>query len=207
MWIDQGMIESSVRAGGTVEIDLCEVGIVVLDHEGRVTSTNARARELLRAESQPALNERVGICNANSPRNRPGRTVLWTRAPWSWRVSARLGVRGCDVAGVASDGRVLLLRDGRSLPSTASLLQQAARHRTFSFLSRDWAHDLKGMLHVIRINSAILGRLLQREPATMDAAVTKCLDTIPREVERLNSAIELMFHAKPAEQPTSSTSA
>ena len=58
------------------------------------------------------------------------------------------------------------------------------------------------MLHVIRINSAILGRLLQREPATMDAAVTKCLDTIPREVERLDRAIELMFHAKPAEQPT-----
>ena len=97
---------------------------------------------------------------------------------------------------------MLLLRDGRSLPSTATLLEQAARHRTFSFLSRDWAHDLKGMLHVIRINSAILGRLLQREPATMDAAVTKCLDTIPREVERLNNAIELMFHAKPAEEPT-----
>jgi signal transduction histidine kinase len=36
----------------------------------------------------------------------------------------------------------------------------------------------------------------------MDAAVTKCLDTIPREVERLDRAIELMFHAKPAEQPT-----
>ena len=59
VWIDQGMTHSSVGAGGTVEIDLCEVGIVVLDHDGRVTSTNARARELLRAESQPALNERV----------------------------------------------------------------------------------------------------------------------------------------------------
>ena len=69
VWIDQGMIESSVRAGGTVEIDLCEVGIVVLDHEGRVTLTDARARELLRAESQPALNERVrDLCGASRSR-------------------------------------------------------------------------------------------------------------------------------------------
>ncbi len=59
VWIDHGMIQSSIGTGGAVEIDLCEVGIVVLDHEGRVTSTNARARELLRAEAQPALNERV----------------------------------------------------------------------------------------------------------------------------------------------------
>ena len=36
----------------------------------------------------------------------------------------------------------------------------------------------------------------------MDAAVTKCLDAIPREVERLDRSIELMFRAKPAEQPS-----
>ena len=202
VWIDQGMIESSVRAGGTVEIDLCEVGIVVLDHEGRVTSTNARARELLRAESQPALNERVRDLQRELTSKPAWQNGSMDETSVELAGLGSFGVRECDVAGVASDGRVLLLRDGRSLPSTAGLLQQAARHRTFSFLSRDWAHDLKGMLHVIRINSAILGRLLQREPATMDAAVTKCLDTIPREVERLNSAIELMFHAKPAEQPT-----
>jgi len=54
------MIPGAVGIGGTVEVDLGEVGIVVLDSEGRVTSTNARARELLRADSQPALSERVG---------------------------------------------------------------------------------------------------------------------------------------------------
>ena len=143
VWIDQGMIESSVRAGGTVEIDLCEVGIVVLDHEGRVTSTNALARELLRADSQPALNERVRDLQRELTSKPAWQNGSMDETSVELPGLGSLGVRGCDVAGVASDGRVLLLRDGRSLPSTAGLLQQAARHRTFSFLSRDWAHDLK----------------------------------------------------------------
>lgn len=196
------MMPSSVGTGGTVELDLCDVGIVVLDSDGRVTSTNARARELLRAESQSVLSDRIRALQTAlvSHADRPHGSM--DEASVDVPAVGLLSVRSCDVAGAVSDGRVLLLRDARSLPSTASLLEQAARHRTFSFLSRDWAHDLKGMLHVIRINTALLGRLLQREPVTVDAAVTKCLDAIPREVERLDRAIELVFHAKPAEQPS-----
>jgi signal transduction histidine kinase len=195
------MMPSPVGTGGTVEVDLCEVGIVVLDSDGRVTSSNARARELLRADSHPALSDRIRALETAlvSQVNRQDGSM--DEASVDVPAVGLLSVRSCDVSGGAGDGKVLLLRDARSLPSTASLLQQAARHRTFSFLSRDWAHDLKGMLHVVRINSALLGRLLQREPVTVDAAVTKCLDAIPREVERLDRAIELMFHAKPAEQP------
>jgi signal transduction histidine kinase len=196
------MMPGSVGAGGTVEVDLSEVGIVVLDSEGRVTSTNARARELLRAESQPVLSERVKDLRRALASNPTRQSESMEETSVIVPDLGCLNVRSCEVAGVGSDGRVLLLRDGRSLPGTESLLQQAARHRTFSFLSRDWAHDLKGMLHVIRINSALLGRLLQREPVTVDAPVTKCLDAIPREIERLDRAIELMFHARPAEQPT-----
>jgi signal transduction histidine kinase len=114
-----------------------------------------------------------------------------------------LGVRNCAVGGFNHEGRVLLLRDSRALSNTTNLLQQAARHRSFTFLARDWVHDLKGMLHVIRINSALLTRLLQRASPSMDQAVTRCLDAIPREVERLDRAIELTFGAKPAEQPSS----
>ena len=44
-----------------------------------------------------------------------------------------LGVRSSAVGGYGDNGRVLLLRDVRSVPSTASLLEQAARHRAFSF--------------------------------------------------------------------------
>jgi signal transduction histidine kinase len=194
------MMPSSVRADGTVEIDLCEVGIVVLDHDGRVVSTNARARELLRAESQVALNDRVKDLRREIDSKL--RDAATDEIAVDLAELGSLGVRSCDIAGVGSDGRVLLLRDGRSLASTTGLLQHAARHRTFSFLSRDWAHDLKGMLHVIRINSALLGRLLQREPVTMDAPVAKCLEAIPREIERLDRAIELMFHERPGEQPS-----
>lgn len=201
MWIEQSMMEGSVGAGGTVEVDLCEVGIVVLDQEGRVTSTNARARELLRAESQPALNQRVSDLQRELV-SRMASNGLTDETSVDLPDLGSLGVRSCDMAGMTSNGRVLLLRDARTLPGTAGLLQEVARHRTFSFLSRDWAHDLKGMLHVIRINSALLARLLQREPPTVDAAVTKCLDAIPREVERLDRAIELIFHGKAGEQPT-----
>jgi signal transduction histidine kinase len=58
------------------------------------------------------------------------------------------------------------------------------------------------MLHVIRINSALLGRLLQRESPTMNGAVAKCLEGIPREVEHLDRAIDLILQARPAEHTT-----
>jgi signal transduction histidine kinase len=198
VWIDQDMAHSSLGPG-TVEIDLCDLGIVVLSHDGHVASTNERARELLRAESQSALDARLNVLQeglGETPRLHGSLDEMPVDVPGL----GTLGVRSCAVGGFNGDGRVLLLRDVRSLPSTENLLQQAARHRSFTFLARDWAHDLKGMLHVIRINSALLGRLLQRESDTMDAAVTKCLDAIPREVERLDHAIELMLSARPDEQ-------
>ena len=202
MWIERDMTESSVRAGGALDVDLCEVGVVVLDEEGRVTSTNALARDLLRAETQSALNERVDAL----------RRELVSKSAWqigSMDETAvelpdvgAFSVRGWDVAGAASRGYVLLLRDQHSLPGTAGLLQQAARHRTFAFLARDWAHDLKGMLHVIRINAALLGRLLQRQPDAVDAAVTRCLEAIPREVERLDQSIEGVLQARTHDHPS-----
>jgi signal transduction histidine kinase len=95
---------------------------------------------------------------------------------------------------------VLLLRDARSSAATERLLQEASRHRAFMFLARDWVHDLKGMLHVIRINMALLGRLLQRTPGAVDAAVTRCLEAVPREVERLDRSIEEAFSSRSDEQ-------
>ena len=199
MWIDQDMAHSSLGAG-TVELDLCDLGIVVLSHDGHVTSTNERARELLRAESQTTLEARLS--DLQQGLDELSLQVSMDEMPVDVPGLGPLGVRSCAVDGFNGEGRVLLLRDVRSLPSTENLLQQAARHRSFTFLARDWAHDLKGMLHVIRINSALLGRLLQREPNNVDAAVTKCLDAIPREVERLDHAIELMLSARPDEQPS-----
>jgi signal transduction histidine kinase len=194
--IDQGMARNPIGVGGTVEIDLCDVGIAVVDRDGRVSSSNARARELLRAESQSELDDRLGhVLRRLLDANHDG---FEGEASIDVPGLGAIAVRSCDVAGTI-DGRVLLFRDARSLPGTAGLLQQAARQRSFSFLSRDWAHDLKGMLHVIRINTALLARLFQRDGIT-DVAVTRCLDAIPREVERLDKAIESMFGARTADQ-------
>jgi two-component system, NtrC family, sensor histidine kinase HydH len=200
MLIDHGMTEGSSDVAGTptVEIDLCDLGIIVLDHEGRVASTNAQARDLLRADSASTLNDRLEEIQrrlSKGPRSDAAADEMAVDVPGI----GELNVRSCAVDGTGTSGRVLLLRDGRSLSVTKSLLQQASRHRSFASLARDWAHDLKGMLHVIRINSALLGRLLQREPATTDAAVTRCLDAIPREVERLDRSIESMFAARSGE--------
>jgi signal transduction histidine kinase len=195
------MMERST-AGSAVDVDLCEVGIVVLDHEGRVQSSNERARELLRAEAPAVLNQRLADLREAFVAKAATADALTDEIAVDLPELGPLGVRSCEMAGPSSGSRVLLLRDARSLPGTARLLQEAARQRAFSFLARDWAHDLKGMLHVIRNNSALLSRLLQREPPTIDAAVTKCLEAIPREVERLDRAIELMFQGKPNEQPT-----
>jgi signal transduction histidine kinase len=195
--IDHGMAQGSARTG-TVEIDLCDLGIVVLDHEGRVASTNAHARELLRANSASALNDclmEIQRQLSRRARSDGGSDEIAVDVAGI----GELNVRSSAVGGSGTSGRVLLLRDGRSLTGTNTLLQQAASHRSFAFLVRDWAHDLKGILHVIRINNALLGRLLQREPGITDSAVTKCLDAIPREVERLDRSIELMFGARSGE--------
>jgi signal transduction histidine kinase len=199
VWIDERVTPTSVTTGSAVQIDLADVGVVVLDQAGHVVSTNSRARDLLCAETPTAIDDRVMEVQrllAGAPTLSLAMDEISVEVPGLGSIS----VRSCAVGGVGGDGTVLLLRDGRSAAATTNLLQQAARHRTFTFLARDWAHDLKGMLHVIRINGALLGRLLQRESPMVDAAVTKCLDAIPREVERLDRSIELMFSGKPGEQ-------
>jgi signal transduction histidine kinase len=178
---------------GKVRLDFGRVGIVVLDQAGGVVSANAQARELLGAESPSVFDGRLKDLRSVLPTPLDGsseETVV--DVPHAGPVS----VRSCAVDGIDGAGRVLLLRDGRSSADAAGLLQEAARHQAFAFLASDWAHDLKGVLHVIRINSALLGRLLQRTPGALDAAVTKCLDAIPREVQRLDDAIEVIFGAR-----------
>jgi signal transduction histidine kinase len=194
---DHRRTQGSIDVAGTspVEIDLDDPGIVVLDHEGHVVATNARARELLRADSVSALNERLAGIQNHLPGGDGGSDERSVDVPGIGALSVRSSV----VGGVGGDGRVLLVRDSRSVAGERQLLQHAARHRSFAFLARDWAHDLKGMLHVIRINGALLGRLVQRQPATPDSAITKCLDAIPREVERLDRSIELVFGTRSAE--------
>jgi signal transduction histidine kinase len=185
-------------AGSTkamVHLDVCSQGIVVLDGAGRVISANTEARELLRVEAG-TLEARVGeIVSASAGTPASGDETI-QEIPGV----GPIGVRMCAVTGVEGEGRVVILRDARSSAATASLLQEASRHRVSMFLTRDWAHDLKGMLHVIRINTALLSRLLQRTPGVVDAAVTKCLEALPREVERLDRSIDVMFAARTDEE-------
>jgi signal transduction histidine kinase len=195
VWMNGTAGHSADSTRGTVHLDMCSQGIVVLDGAGRVISANMEARKLLRAESA-TLEARLGdVVSASADVSGSGdETILEIPGV------GPIGVRMCAVAGVEGEGHVLLLRDARSLAATANLLQEASRHRASMFLARDWAHDLKGMLHVIRINTALLGRLLQRTPGAADAAVSKCLEALPREVERLDRSIDVMFGARTDEQ-------
>jgi len=106
-----------------------------------------------------------------------------------------------DGNGGGGPSRVLVLQEAGLMAAVEeSVLQQAARHRCFSSLSRDWAHDLKGILHNIRLNHALVTRVLEREGGPADAALRqKCLDAIVREVVRLDRSIELVFQTKSAE--------
>jgi signal transduction histidine kinase len=185
------------RAGGEVDLDFGDMGIVVLDQAGRVVSANAQARELLAADSPAAFDGCLKDLRTLLPAavNRSSDETV-VDVPHAGPVS----VRRCAVTGIDGEGEVLVLRDGRSPAGTAALLREASHHRAFAFLARDWAHDLRGMLHVIRINTALLGRLIERTPGVADAHVTKCLDAIPREVARLDGAIGLMFDVRTDEQ-------
>ena len=195
MSIVQGATQNSGGTGGTIDIDLCDLGVVVVGHNGQVASSNACAWQLLGATSQQEVNVRVSDLRHRVGQASDERSVDVAGV-------GPIGVRSYPTEGAGKGGCVLLLRDARSLNGTDRILQQAARHRAFAFLARDWAHDLKGMLHVIRINHALVGRLLQRQQVVVDAAVTRCLDAIPREVERLDRSIEQVFRPKPGDQPT-----
>jgi signal transduction histidine kinase len=192
VWTNESAAQSTARVAGTVEPDVCDSGIVVLDEAGGVVSANLQARALLDADSPSALEARLIDLRAALPVDFAGGSA---EATVEVSELGPISVRRCHVAGVGGQGQVLLLRDGRASQGATRILQEAARHRAFAFLARDWAHDLKGMLHVIRINTALLDRLLQRS-GVADAAVTKCLDAIPRQIERLDRSIETMFSAR-----------
>jgi signal transduction histidine kinase len=197
VWTNKSATQRAARIDSTVEPDVCDLGIVVFDEAGRLVSANLQARALLAAESPSALEARLIDLRAGLPVDFSGGS---DEATVEVSDVGPIGVRRCHVAGVSGEGQVLLLRDGRVSEDATRILQEAARHRAFAFLARDWAHDLKGMLHVIRINTALLDRLLQRSPGVADAAVTKCLDAIPRQVEHLDRSIEVMFSARVDEQ-------
>jgi signal transduction histidine kinase len=199
VWMNEDATPRAARVDGTVELDLWAPGILVLDEGGHVVSANLQARELLSAESPVVLEARVNDLRAGLPL---GFAAASEEATVEVPDVGPIVVRSCHVSGVSGEGQVLWLRDGRVSESGMSILQDAARHRAFASLARDWAHDLKGMLHVIRINAALLSRLLQRSPGVVDAPVTKCLEAIPREIERLDRAIEMMFSGRVDEQPT-----
>src|SRR5688572_17281333 len=105
VWIDQDMAHSSLGAG-TVELDLCDLGIVVLSHDGHVTSTNDRARELLRAESQSTLEERLS--DLQQGLDEVSLHGSMDEMPVDVPGLGTLGVRSCAVGGFNGEGRVLL---------------------------------------------------------------------------------------------------
>lgn len=199
VWINEDPAQSTAGIGEAVELELCDPGIVVLDPAGRAISANARAGELLGAESRGTLDGRLTELRSGLP---AGFTGSGEEALVEVAGVGPVSVRSCAISGMGGEGQVLLLRDARAAGATRKLLQEVSRQRAFAFLARDWAHDLKGMLHVIRINAALLARLLQRSPGVAEPAVTKCLEALPREVERLDRSIEMMFSTQSDEQPS-----
>jgi signal transduction histidine kinase len=199
VWINEDPAQGTAGIGEAVELDLCDPGIVVLDSTGHAISANAQAGALLGAESPVTLDGRLTELQSGLPADFVG---SGGEALVDVAGVGPVSVRSWAISGRGGEGHVLLLRDVRAAGGTAKLLQEASRHRGFAFLARDWAHDLKGMLHVIRINAALLARLLQRSPGVVDPAVTKCLEALPREVERLDRSIEMIFSVRADEQPS-----
>lgn len=166
----------------------CDIGVVVLGHDGEVETVNERARQLLKAESVEAIRDRL--------------------APAQHRLAKADGELRLDLPGldallgqVCGQGRILLLQDAASVVAVESVLEQAAQQRSFSSLSRDWAHHFKGILHIIRINHALLARVLQPEAGPIDTTVrARYLEAIPREIERMDRSLDMVLRARPGQQ-------
>jgi signal transduction histidine kinase len=175
-------------------LGICDIGIVVLGPDGRVDSVNERAREFLNAESVVEIQDRLeqvrhrletmaGEVHLDLPGLRP------------------LRLQAYPLGGICIHGHILLLQDAVSIVAVENVLAQAAHHRSFASLCRDWAHDIKGILHIIRINHAVLSRVLPPEAGQVDTTVrARCLDAIPREIERLDHSLDLMLGPRPRQQ-------
>lgn len=180
--------------------DLDRVGVIVLGPDGGVVSSNDRARALLQARTAAALAERVrAVCAQMGGMPAAGggerETVLQVGD------LPPLGVSAIPVSGEAGAGCVLLVKESRALAAGAELLCEASRQRVFSALARDWAHDVKGSLHVIRINHALMSRAIERAAGSGATPLgTKSLEAIPREIERLDRSLELMLNTRAVDQ-------
>lgn len=202
MSMDESVPRSDVPAGnGPWDFGIGgpgTVGVVVLDQSGQLDSANDRARALLGAGTAGGVTGRLAeIGRRLTERGSASDADGEMRIAWPDRT---IVVHSYAVGDGAMSKRVLLLWEAGTRAAAETLLQQASRHRSFSFLSRDWLHDLKGILHIIRINHAILSRAIQQAGISDQAGGAKRLESIPKEVERLDRSLEVVLNARVSDQ-------
>jgi len=200
---DPWTVQRPISESATARLaEAWDVGVVVFGRDREVESANARARELLNAESAQALADRLDGLERLRLDTMGHDGAIATGVYLALPDQRALRVQMCEVGGAdpaQGPSRVLLLQDAGLIAAVECVLQQASHYRCSASLARDWAHDLKGILHNIRINHALLARVVERDGGTADATVRrKYLDSIAREVTRLDRSIELVFQTKAA---------
>jgi signal transduction histidine kinase len=97
--------------------------------------------------------------------------------------------------GRGRSGRLLLIQPTHRGPVVEAVLRHAARDRALASLSRDAAHDLKGVLNLIVMNLQLLSRVAASGRLKPDEVklAARASDLMRRELARLDRSIDLVL--------------
>lgn len=184
--------------------EVCDVGILVLDAARELTFSNDRARTLLGcatgeqlARAWPGVAARLAASLADSP------DFLTVEAPAAIVLEAageadRPQRVACEIftleSGTAS-GYLLVLQAAEAAASIEASHRQAARQRGMASLARDTAHDLKGHLNVIKLNTELLQRVVESrvDDPKQRAIGTRSAEVLGRELERVDRIVDVLL--------------
>lgn len=199
-----GQLDAS-RANLQTILDNLTAGVVVLDVQGRIVSSNPGATRILRvplaAHVGKRLSEMEGLAGFATHVQSQFESFLGAQSQHGldhWQHSFELGGTTMGQAGRQGDDALTLVARGAELPDSARLLVfddiseivSAQRSQAWGEVARRLAHEIKNPLTPIQLSAERLELKLQGKLAPADQALlTKSVKTIVDQVDAMKRLV------------------
>ena len=183
----QAALAERMRASITSILESIDSGVITLDRDGQITTTNRAARALLRCadDSRDQAPQSVRDYLAAGARG-------YRQIPVAGRV---LGLHGSPLIGAQDEaiGTVLVLDDLTELRALEEQIQRAQRLAALGRLAGGLAHEIRNPLGITRAAAQILQRELGDH-----ATLGEYTQVVQAEIDRVDRLIEqLLAYARP----------